>query len=282
MQGIMTRKILILTFSALLAVSCGDYDQRLDEMQRQIDDLVTTTSRINENVAAMKAIVEAIQAQDEVVSLAPVTEGGKIAGYTVTFKQGGSVTVYNSTANVSVGEYEGRYYWMVDGDWLKDSAGNKIEACAGAATPQFVISDGIIRVSLDGGRSWTDVGRVGVAVLASVEDGPDAVTLVLASGARIVLPKQKSLSVTLSTNRLSMGAGSGRTIGYTITGGTDDTQVITYAKDGWSATVSPESASEGYITVMSPGVASESAVLVFVSDNTGRSIVTQLTVVSTK
>ena len=251
-------------------------------MQRRIDELATASSKINENTFALAVIADALAEADELTSFAPLTEGGKVVGYTVTFKEAGTVTVYNSTANVSIGIYEGKYYWMVGGKWLTDASGNKVEACKAGIIPQFTLSEGVIRVSLDNGATWSEVGTVGVPVIDEVIDGDDAVVFVMAGGQRISIARQKPLTLTLSTYSLTMEAGGGRSISYTIKGGDENTEVILYAKDGWSATVSKSSASEGLISVRAPQNASSSAVLVFVSDNSGRSVVASLAVESTK
>ena len=277
----MIRKVLLLMLTLVFAVvSCQKYDDEIADLQRQIDELSTAASKINSNVTALAAIADALKAADEVVSFSPLSEGGKVVGYTVTFRDSGSVTVYNSTANVSIGLFEGKYYWMVGNNWLTDADGAKVEACKAEIIPQFIISSGVIKVSLDNGSTWTAVGEVGTPVLDEVIDSDDSVVFVLAGGQRITLAKQKPLALTLSTYNLSMEAGGGRTISYTITGGDDQTQVLLYAKDGWSATVSKTNSSEGMIQVRAPQAASSSAVLVFASDNQGRSVVTSLAVES--
>ena len=274
---------LLLMVSSLVALaSCHKYDDDIEKLQRQIDELATNQSHVNDNVKALATIVDELQKGAEATEITTVTEWGKVVGYKVTFKDVGSVTVYNSTVNVSVGESAGKYYWMVDGSWLLDASGNKVEACTGAVIPKFRLSGGKIEASLDGGVSWTEVGEVGTPLIDEVLDSEESLTLVLSSGQRIIIPKQIPLSVTLSTTSLTMEAGGGRAVSYKIAGGTQDTRVIVYAKDGWSAGVRATSASEGMIDITSPGVASESEVLVFVSDNEGRSVVASIAVVSTK
>lgn len=281
----MKKCLLLVVIIAATLSSCKKYDAEIAELQRQIDDLVTSNSKVNENVVALGKIVEALQNAAEVISYNQIVEGGQVVGYSVTFKEEGkpaqTVTVYNSPANVSVGEYDGKYYWMVNGDWLTDDNGNKIEACASAIVPQFRISDGVIEVSLDEGVSWKEVGEVGVPVVADIIDGDDAVTIVMAGGSRITIKKYYELTLTLSTTSLTMAAGGGRSINYTIGGGTQNARILLYAKDGWSATATATSASKGTIDIQSPSEASTSEILVFLSDD-GRAVVTSISVTATK
>lgn len=282
----MKRYLALMAALALTVVSCQKYDAEIAELQRQIDQLSTDASKVNENVGSWIVIVEALQKKAELTSFTQVTEGGKVVGYTVTFKEEGqspqSVTVYNSPANVSVGEDGGKYYWMVGGDWLTDAQGKRVEACTGGVVPRFRLTSGKIEASLDGGVSWTEVGSVSSPVIDNVIDSESSVTFVLAGGQSIVLPRQKELTLTLSPTSLSMAAGGGRSVSYTISGGTQQTSVLVYAKDGWKASVISTDYAKGYIDITSPDVASQSEVLVFVSDNAGRSVVAAISVTSTK
>lgn len=276
-------RYLLLCVSALVALaSCQKHDADIEALQRQLDELVTAQSHVNENVKSLAAIVEALQKGYEATEITTVTEWGNVVGYKVTFKESGSVTVYNSNANVTVCEDGGKYYWKVNGSWLLDGSGNKVEACAGAVIPKFRISSGKIEASLDGGINWTEVGKVGTPLIDEVVDSEDSLTLVLSGGQRISIPKQRPLTISLSTTSLTMEAGGGRTVGYTVSGGTSDTEVIVYAKDGWKAAVRATSSAAGMIDITSPDAASVSEVLVFVSDKEGRSVVTSIEVISTK
>ncbi len=286
----MKRLLLIIALCAISLVGCNKYDAEIADLQRQIDELETARSRVNDNVISLGKLVEALEKSAQVTSFTQVVEGGQVVGYTVTFTEEGkpaeSVTVYNSTANVSVGEFDGKYYWMVNGKWLTDDAGNKVEACTGPVVPQFRLVGGVIEVSLDGGATYTAVGEVGTPVIDNVIDSNDSVTFQLASGAQITLSKQPALSVTLNSHSLTMAAGGSRTVKYTITGGNEDTSVIVWSRDGWRAEVEATNSSTGFINITSPNVASESQVLVIVSDNGsitgGRTVFDSISVVSTK
>lgn len=270
--------------------ACQNYDTEIDDLQKQIDALATDNSKVNDNVAALSKIVEALQDSLQATSFSKVVESGKVVGYTVTFKgadgSSDAVTVYNSTANVGVAEDGGKYYWTVSGEWLTDADGNRVEACKAAVVPQFRLSSGTIEASTDGGASWTAVGEVGTPVLDSVIDGDSRVEFHLAGGTVITIPKIQPLSIKLNSTSQTMAAGGGRTVAYTITGGSEDTAVMTYAKDGWTANVIAKDSKSGEIEILSPDVASTSQILVIVSDNGvqtgGRTVFASINVTSTK
>lgn len=113
---------------------------------------------MNTNISSLKTIVEALQTNDYVTSVTPVTEGGKEVGYTITFSKSGSITIYHgkdgadgapgadgedgadgvSGADGKDGtdgqtpvigvrqDTDGVWYWTLNGEWLLDDSGNKI------------------------------------------------------------------------------------------------------------------------------------------------------------
>jgi len=285
----MKRYLMILAAIALSLVSCQKYDTELDELQQRLDQLETDNSKVNGNVEALAKIVEELQKSAQVTSFTQIVESGNVIGYTVNFKEDDgstqSVTIYNSTVNVSVGTLDGKYYWMVDGNWLTDDSGNKIEACAGAVLPQFRLVSGVIEASLDGGASWKNVGEVGTPVINNVIDGENEVVFQLSSGTSITLSKFPALKLNLGTTSVQMAAGGGRGISYTIIGGNEDTSIMVWARDGWQASVNKTDYTKGYIEITAPDVASESEVLVIVSDNStatgGRTVFASISVKST-
>ena len=122
-------------------------------------------------------------------SVTPIYELGEIVGYTITFAKSGPVAIYNGkdgyTPTIGVKkDTDGNYYWTLDGEWMKDSEGNKIPTTApgvdgqpGAPgqdgedgiTPLLKIEDDYWFVSYDNGKTWTKLGK------ATGEDGKDGV-----------------------------------------------------------------------------------------------------------
>lgn len=155
---------------------------------------------MNTNISSLKTIVEALQKNDYVTSVTPVTEDGKEVGYTITFSKSGAITIYHGkdgadgtpgadgedgtdgqTPVIGVRQdVDEVYYWTLNGEWLLDDSGNKIpttgkdgadgEDGQDGITPQLKIEDGYWYVSYDNGASWTEVGK---AVGENGKDGED-------------------------------------------------------------------------------------------------------------
>ena len=145
-----------------------DYESRLKELER-------ITAQQNTNIGSLQTIVTALQDKDYVTSVAPINEGDKVVGYTITFSKSGAVTIYNGkdgyvpVMGVKQDESDGQWYWTVDGEWLRDSDGDKVRASAAdgedgqpgapgqsGVTPQLKIVDGYWYVSYDGGKTWEE------------------------------------------------------------------------------------------------------------------------------
>jgi len=189
------------------------------------EKLQTLCNQMNTNIASLQTIIDAMQNNDYVKSITPIMENGKEIGYTITFSKSGTVTINHgkdgqngaagengtdgedgedgkdgqdgSTPVIGVKQFEGIYYWTVNGEWLLDENGNKIKAQGqdgsngqnGAAgedgtdgedgedgedgadgkdgiTPKLKIENGKWYVSYNKGVSWTLLGQ------ATGEQGP--------------------------------------------------------------------------------------------------------------
>lgn len=128
---------------------------------KAFEELQTKVNEINANLVALQAIVEALQNNDYVTSITPITENRIEIGYVINFSKSLPVTIYHGKdgtdgadgkdgadgANgkdgldgddgqdgedghsplISVKQDEdGVYYWTLDGEWLTDESGNRI------------------------------------------------------------------------------------------------------------------------------------------------------------
>ena len=119
--------------------SVNDHETRISKLEKLCNEM-------NTNISSLKTIVEALQTNDYVTSVTPVTEGGKEVGYTITFSKSGSITIYHGkdgadgedgadgkdgtdgqTPVIGVRQdADGVYYWTLNDEWLLDDSGNKI------------------------------------------------------------------------------------------------------------------------------------------------------------
>lgn len=139
-----------------------DYEQRIGRLEKLCEE-------INTNVQAIQTIVTAIQKNDYVTEVMKIIENKVEVGYSITFAQSGTVTIYHgsdgsdgSTPKIGVKmANDGGYYWTSDGEWMTDDQGNMILATVADPNgnyivPQFRISDGVWYVSYDNGNSWRE------------------------------------------------------------------------------------------------------------------------------
>ena len=89
----------------LLFASCAPaYDDssvrdRLDELEQRIDELEAQCDKADEDIAALRAIIEVLQRRDYVTSVIPIVEGDKVVGYTITFAESDPITINNCDCN---------------------------------------------------------------------------------------------------------------------------------------------------------------------------------------
>ena len=120
-----------------LAGCKDDFDD--SELRDQIADLdgrLTSLEKLcaqmNTNISSMQTIVSALQQNDYITGVTPITEGGNTIGYTITFMKNRPITIYHGK----------------DGKKGEDGI-----------TPRFKIENGRGMVSRDNGSTWEDAGQ---------------------------------------------------------------------------------------------------------------------------
>lgn len=185
---------------AVFCSSCSDgYDDSalrndLNSLEARVAKLEEMCKQMNTNISSLQTIVNALQNNDYVTGVTPITKNGEEIGYTITFSKSKPITIYhgedgadgkdgNSVAPViGVKKHtDGIYYWTLDGEWLTDANGNKIKAQGAdgtegtngedGVTPKLKIEDDYWYVSYDNGKTWEEVGK------ATGEDGADGDTI---------------------------------------------------------------------------------------------------------
>ena len=159
----------------------------------------------NTNLSALQTIVTALQNNDYITSVDPLTENGKVVGYTIKFAKSNPIVIYNgkdgadgNTPIIGVKQDEdGIYYWTLDDKFIVVD-GQKIKAQGtDGVSPKLEIREGYWWISYDNGANWTQLGQ------ATGEDGKDGdsikitqdednVYFELADGTIITLPKNCS------------------------------------------------------------------------------------------
>ena len=157
------KKILCyLAAMALLFVACREYDDselvgRVDNLEERVTKLETWCSQMNSNISALQTIVAALQQNDNITSIMPITEAGDTIGYTIAFVKNDPIAIYHGKDGADgqngkdgadgkdgidgkdgadgytpvIGvcyDDDEAFYWTLDGEWLLDENGNKIKA----------------------------------------------------------------------------------------------------------------------------------------------------------
>ena len=179
------------------------------------------------------------------------------------------------TPVIGVTTVDGVLVWTVNGQPLKDAQGNNVPAtgATGAAgapgqdgapgaagkdgvTPEFKLEEGKLFYSVDGKKTWIELGNVTGADGADGEDAnawftltqdASTVTLTLTDGSgTIVLPKYNNFDITIVPVGLKLGET--KAISYAVTGSTSYV-VRAYAAQGWTVAVN---AAKNQINVVAP------------------------------
>lgn len=220
------KKLFFIT-AILCAVFCSscskEYDDSalwndLNSLEARVAKLEELCKQMNTNISSLQTIVSALQNNDYVTGVTPITKNGEIIGYTITFKKSQPITIYHGedgkdaqTPNIGVKNYvDDIYYWTLNGDWLLDKNGNKIKAQgvdgedgANGISPQIKIEDNYWYISYDNGKSWEKLGKAtgedgvngtngkdGDSMFTSIDttSSDEYVIFTLSDGTRIKLP----------------------------------------------------------------------------------------------
>lgn len=160
---------------------------------------------MNTNISSLQKIVEALQDNLSISKVEQISDG-----YIIHFSDGSTATIKNGKNSEDapiIGvkkDTDGIYYWTLDGEWLTDEKGNKVKAQGtdgkdgvdgedgndgvdgedgvdgtngkdgkDGITPQLKIENGRWMLSMDNGKTWTDIGQATGADGKDGEDGED-------------------------------------------------------------------------------------------------------------
>ena len=250
-----------------MVIACTDPQPRIDELNGRLDELAAKCTNLNTTISSLQSIAEALQQKQSLTTFTPVTDAaGKVVGYTLAFKDQGAVTVYNNPSYVTVGQQNGEYYWMVSGQFLKDAEGNLVPVVAeDQPAPQFKIEGNCLKMSLDGGATWTEAAEVSQPMFESITENANSIDIVMADGAKISIPKAAKLQVEFFAEKKAFEPNEVVYVQYKVSGaGEKAVNVETYASNGWKAEIFSTSDTEGYIKVVTPDDVTNPSVVVFV------------------
>ena len=158
------------------------------------------------------------------------------------------------------------------------------------------IENGRWMLSMDNGKTWTDIGQATGAdgtdgedgvdgkdgtngIFKSVTEDNDNVYFTLEDDSVITIPKSDNSKFAIAfdtTDIAILNGGESKTISYTITDATKNTVVKAIAQDGWKVKVDATSTDKGTITITAPNPIVESEILVFANDGSYRTVMVSL------
>ena len=337
------KKLLSLVFCGLLLFGCSDkYDDSalrndLNDLENRVTKLEELCKQMNTNISSLQKIVEALQDNLSISKVEQISDG-----YIIHFSDGSTATIKNGKNSEDapiIGvkkDTDGIYYWTLDGEWLTDEKGNKVKAqgtdgkdgvdCEDGndgvdgedgvdgtngkdgkdgITPQLKIENGRWMLSMDNGKTWTDIGQATGAdgkdgedgadgtdgedgvdgkdgtngIFKSVREDDDNVYFTLEDDSVITIPKSDNSKFAIAfdtTDIAILNGGESKTISYTITDATENTVVKAIAQDGWKVKVNATSTDKGTITITAPNPIVESEILVFANDGSYRTVMVSL------
>ena len=337
------KKLLSLVFCGLLLFGCSDkYDDSalrndLNDLENRVAKLEELCKQMNTNISSLQKIVDALQDNLSISKVEQISDG-----YIIYFSDGSTATIKNGKDSGTIPiigvkqDTDGIYYWTLDGEWLTDEKGNKVKAQGtdgkdgvdgedgndGAngedgvdgtngkdgITPQLKIENGRWMLSMDNGKTWTDIGQATGAdgkdgkdgedgadgtdgedgvdgkdgtngIFKSVREDDDNVYFTLEDDSVITIPKSDNSKFAIAfdtTDIAILNGGESKTISYTITDATKNTVVKAIAQDGWKVKVDATSTDKGTITITAPNPIVESEILVFANDGSYRTVMVSL------
>ena len=280
------RHLVWLTVLCIALAGCkDDFDD--SELRKQIADLdgrLTTLEKLcaqmNANISSMQTIVNALQQNDYITGVTPITEEDNTIGYTITFVKNKPITIYHGKNGSSLSakkDADGIYYWELNGSWLLDDENNRMKVSG--VTPQLKIENEHWLVSVDGGKTWDDAGTATRDPLFKEVDNSaeDFVKFVFADGTEVQVPKKDTFAISFSEPLpLKISAGETVVITYTLSQGGEKTLVKTVCSNGWQAVVNKKDNLSGTITITAPDPITDDEVLVFVSDGKEKTVMSAI------
>lgn len=135
-------KLCLFVALLLVAAACDDkYDDtalwdKVNDHEERIAALEEWQEQTNQSIAGIQ---ELLNTTDMITAVTTLTEGGDTLGYTISFRHGDPITIYNGakgepgadgqTPRIGLTRADdGNWYWTLNGETLADDQGNPIRA----------------------------------------------------------------------------------------------------------------------------------------------------------
>lgn len=289
---VFSRILSLISVLALFFTGCQEYDDteikgRVDNLESQVTELRLLVEKINSNLTSMVTAVDALNNQDQIVSVEKLPAGN---GYTITFKKSGTITIYNGEKGldgkngtdgldgkdgkspvISISQdSDGKYYWTLDGEWLLVN-GQKVPATAEVAVPKIKVEDGKFLFSTNG-TDWVvigDAGTSGIGLIKNVrEDVENNSVIIELSDREIVIPKGQNFALVIKADEIGIKAGETVNVEYSLISA-DNAIVRALPENGYTVKVNPISATKGQLSITAPSPVVDASILIVAVNGNG-------------
>ena len=211
------KKFFFAVMVLLAAVSCtDDLKEQLANHEARISALETICSQIT----SMQTVISALQNRNYITDVQSITEGGKVIGYSITFSDSKTVSIYNgekgetgATPVISAKQdSDGVYYWTVDGQWLLVN-GAKVPVTGPkgetGAAPKLKIENDYWYADYGDGK-WVKIGPAtssgGAGIFSDIDlSNPYSITFTVAqTGEQITIPRKVKFKIGTDLSNATM------------------------------------------------------------------------------
>lgn len=274
----MKKLIILISSVILLMASCTDVVEDLAALHLNLQDLKASAEALNVEVEALKEVVASIEI-NFITNVEEILDEDSIrVGYTLIYEDGRTLDLMfgkdgsngrdgwngwdgrdgedGKSPKVGAGQdTDGKWYWTLDGEWMKDSQGNRIPISADGTTPKMKIMNGYWYYSFDNGINWKLLFQA-TANAESIFDSIDYksnyeyVILKLKDGTELRLPKKIELEATLpDQSSYFITAGGKVNLEYNLVGGKGDAEIDVFCSEGLSYTLVTSTGNSGKVVV---------------------------------
>lgn len=263
---------LIIAIICLLHTSCSNlFEERLDDLENRVDSIENLCEQMNTNISSLQTILASLEKRDYITDITYIKQNDKTIGYKITFSKSGEITIYSECSSViSAGQFNGVYYWMLNGEFILDQKGNKIKIVdSDSIVPTLRFENNRWLMSVDNGENWNDLGQVVKdSLFDDIVISETDVNFILTNGESISLKRFTPLSIEFDTKDLVfMDVNSTRDINYTVHSDAENIKMEVVSSADIKAKVIKTDDKSGAVRVTTGQALDEySKVIIFVSD----------------
>ena len=286
----------VMAAAALFAGACTNTElqDKVDNLDARLSKVEAAIEKINGDISTLRQIVNKLS-EGYVVTSCDEIDGG----YRITFSDGSYVDILNgkdgrdgregadgrdgSTPEIGLKQDpdNGNWYWTLGGEWLTDPSGARIKANGeDAITPEVKTEGGYWWLSTDGGESWEKLAPYhdpSANVISEIRQDERTITLTLSDGTEIVLPRKQKLEISFDGDTITaFTPGETKSLGFTVTGGTEKNTVKAVGQGGWIASVKMTDPYKGTLYVTAPDPVVDCDVVIIASDGEGYTVIGSL------